>query len=211
MVRYTCPLIALAGLIFSYGAAQAQVSVRAPFVRVDVGPPGGGVNVRAPFVNINVPPRYYAPPVVAYPVHQVPVQQVPVQQVQPVPLQPAPYVPQFEPQVPPVGQPLPGQYPQAEISSPRVLASPGASTVLVKSRPMTHQEFAKAFVPAPGRYEVDLVHPGCCDNIVHVCFDLPPGCPRVHVGNRYIEYDYGNYSVEIRFALFGKVRVEYND
>jgi hypothetical protein len=198
MVRYTCPFVALAGLFLCCSATPAQVSVRAPFVRVDVGPPGGGVHVRAPFVNVNVPPRYYSPPVAAYPVQQVPVQ-------------PAPYVPRFEPQVPPVGQPFPGQYPQAEIPVPRVLPSSGTSTVLVKSRPMTHREFANAFVPVPGRYEVDLIHPGCCDNVVHVCFDLPPGCPRVHVGNRYIEYDYGNYSVEIRFALFGKVRVEYND
>jgi hypothetical protein len=162
-------------------------------------------------VNVNVPPRFAPPPVVYYPPQQIqqfqPVQPVqPLQQIQPVPGQPAPYVPQFQPQVPPVqGQP------QVEIPAPRVLPGSGVNTLLVNSRPMTHREFAKAFVPAPGRYEVDLVHPGCCENTVHVCFDLPPGCPRVHVGNRYIEYDYGNYCVEIRFALFGKVRVEYND
>jgi hypothetical protein len=45
--------------------AQAQVFVRAPFVRVFVGP---GVYVRAPFVNINIPPRPYVivPPSDAY-------------------------------------------------------------------------------------------------------------------------------------------------
>lgn len=196
MVRYTLPLIGLAGLFLSVTGAQAQVSIRAPFVRVDVGPPGGGVNVRAPFVNVNVPPKYAPPPVVVYPVQQV---------------QPAPYVPQFQPQVPPVVQPQPGQFQPMEIPPPNVLPGTSPGSVLLKTKPMTHYEFAKAFVPTGGRYEVDLVHPGCCENVVHVCFNLPPGCPRVHVGNRYIEYDYGDYSVEIRFALFGKVRVEYND
>jgi hypothetical protein len=42
-------------------AASAQVFVRAPFVRVQVGDPG--VHVRAPFVNLNVPGNVYYPPV----------------------------------------------------------------------------------------------------------------------------------------------------
>lgn len=43
-------------------AADAQVHVRAPFVRVDVGAPG--VHVRAPFVNLFIArrPRYHPPP-----------------------------------------------------------------------------------------------------------------------------------------------------
>jgi hypothetical protein len=56
-------LAALAGLLSLASAAEAQVFVRAPFVRVRVG--GPGVYVRAPFVNLYVPsgPRYYiAPP-----------------------------------------------------------------------------------------------------------------------------------------------------
>jgi hypothetical protein len=40
---------------------EGGVSVRAPFVRVDVGP-YGGVSVRAPFANIDVPPDYYYEP-----------------------------------------------------------------------------------------------------------------------------------------------------
>jgi hypothetical protein len=47
-------------------AARADVVVRAPFVRVQVGP---GVYVRAPFVRVGVPPRLSASPVVMpYPV-----------------------------------------------------------------------------------------------------------------------------------------------
>ena len=47
-------------------ASQAQVFVRAPFVRVGV---GDGVYVRAPFVNLYVPPAgpVYAPGVVFVP------------------------------------------------------------------------------------------------------------------------------------------------
>jgi len=45
------------GVILTVPApAPAQVFVRAPFVRVFVGP---GVSVRAPFVDINIPPRPY--------------------------------------------------------------------------------------------------------------------------------------------------------
>ena len=50
------------GLLGWASAAQAQVFIRVPFVRVWV---GDGVSVRAPFVNVNVPPRvYYTPAVV---------------------------------------------------------------------------------------------------------------------------------------------------
>jgi hypothetical protein len=54
-------LFAVACWIAVAADAQAQVFVRAPFVRVQVGP---GVWVRAPFVNLFVPP---AGPVYAYP------------------------------------------------------------------------------------------------------------------------------------------------
>src|SRR5947209_3809312 len=51
-------MVAVLGLA---SVAEAQVFVRAPFVRVQV---GGGVYVRAPFVNLWVPPPpfYYAQP-----------------------------------------------------------------------------------------------------------------------------------------------------
>ena len=58
-------LIALAGVLATTSYAEAQVFVRAPFVRVFVGP---GVYVRAPFVDINIPPRpfFMVPPPVYY-------------------------------------------------------------------------------------------------------------------------------------------------
>jgi hypothetical protein len=43
--------------LLSTSSAWGQVHVRAPFVRVDVGP--GGVSVRAPFAAIDVPRRSY--------------------------------------------------------------------------------------------------------------------------------------------------------
>jgi len=49
-------LLALTGVLAIPAPAPAQVFVRAPFVRVFVGP---GVSVRAPFVDINIPPRPY--------------------------------------------------------------------------------------------------------------------------------------------------------
>jgi hypothetical protein len=57
----------LAGLLGAASISEAQVFVRAPFVRVWV---GDGVSVRAPFVNVNVPPSgpyYYYPRVVYAP------------------------------------------------------------------------------------------------------------------------------------------------
>jgi len=61
MVRFiTVGLVALAGVLGGTGPSQGQVFVRAPFVRVVVGGPGGsGVGVRAPFVNLWIPSRNY--------------------------------------------------------------------------------------------------------------------------------------------------------
>jgi hypothetical protein len=50
----TLGLLAMGGIMTATSSAQAQVFVRAPFVRVFVGP---GVSVRAPFVNIDLPGR----------------------------------------------------------------------------------------------------------------------------------------------------------
>src|SRR6476661_121997 len=43
--------------LLATNSAWGQVHVRAPFVRVDVGP--GGVSVRAPFTAVDVPRRRY--------------------------------------------------------------------------------------------------------------------------------------------------------
>lgn len=56
-------LTAVLGLLAGASFARADVSVRVPFVNVEVG--GPGVYVRAPFVRIFVPsnrPVYYVPP-----------------------------------------------------------------------------------------------------------------------------------------------------
>jgi hypothetical protein len=63
-------------------------------------------------------------------------------------------------------------------------------------------DFAKAFVPAAGNYEVVLLHPKtCCP--VKVCFTLPCGCPKVRVTKRSIVFDYGKHAVRIRFPILG--------
>ncbi len=77
-------------------------------------------------------------------------------------------------------------------------------------RPPTIGEFAASFQPAPGTYQVTLLHPltGCP---VPVCFTLPPGCPcKVRVQRRELEFDYGRREVEIRFERHGGVRVNYH-
>jgi hypothetical protein len=84
-----------------------------------------------------------------------------------------------------------------------------APAVLLAPPPISHGDFACAFKPQCGKYEVVFIHPvSCCP--VCVCFDLPCGCPKVHCGKRYLEFDYGRHSVVIRFGIFrSNVRVVY--
>ncbi len=131
-----------------------------------------------------------------------------------VPVPPPPGV------VPPMPTPAPtGALPAAPIvsvPSQLPLSGPGpvkvvSSTPVVNPRPvlpavMTHQEFARIFKPAPGRYEVTLIHPGS-KNPVPVSFTLPDGAPQVRVYRRELVFDYGRHEVEIRFAIGGRVRV----
>jgi hypothetical protein len=120
---------------------------------------------------------------------------------------PAPVVvtpPAYMPPAPPQPVTLPGPVVSVPANFPGGVAPPPAP--VPAARPMTHQEFAKAFQPGPGRYEVVLLHPGSkCP--VTVCFTLPPGCPRVIVHKRELVFDYGRHEVEIRFQIGGKVRV----
>jgi hypothetical protein len=87
---------------------------------------------------------------------------------------------------------------------PAVLPGPPAAPAL------TLKEFAASFRPAPGNYEVTLLHTrtGCP---VTVCFTLPPGCPRkVKLHRHELEFDYGKHEVSIRFQLGGRVKVSYD-
>jgi hypothetical protein len=161
--------LSFVALVATAPVAWAQVIVRAPFVRVEV---GSGVHVRAPFTNVQVS---RSEPPLELP-GGVPVGQP--SQVEPVPTLPPP-----TPLVPP-------------------------APVVV--RPITLREFAASFQPLPGNYEVVFAHTrtGCP---VKVCFTLPPGCPKVLCSRHQIEFDYGKCEVEIRFQLFGRVKVEYDD
>jgi len=180
-------LCTLAGVSLWSSAGLAQVSIKAPFVQVYTGGPGGGVYVKAPFVTVDVPPKY--------PVYYAPAAPAPV---------PANQLPQPKPYMPPPGNSTIIIPPQAGTLAVSTTPVP----LVTPAKPFSHHEFAKAFVPVPGKYKVTLIHPGShCP--VDVCFTLPPGCPKVRTGHRYLEFDYGNCSVEIRFALFGKVRVDY--
>jgi len=86
----------VAGLLGVVSASQAQVFVRAPFVRVGV---GDGVYVRAPFVNLYVPPSgpVYGPRIVYLPPPIVVPAMPPASE--PVPLPKAP--PNADPKAPP--------------------------------------------------------------------------------------------------------------
>src|SRR5438128_45758 len=80
--------LALAAMMSLASAAQAQVFVRAPFVRVHVGP---GVYVGAPFVRVGVPGPSFAPPgPVFVPAEPAPVVGGPVPIGEQPPLLPAP-------------------------------------------------------------------------------------------------------------------------
>jgi hypothetical protein len=112
----------------------------------------------------------------------------PVVVTRPVLVAPAPAV-QAPPALPPA--------PIVSVPAPLLPAAPA---------PLTHQQFAQAFKPLPGRYEVSLIHPGSkCP--VAVCFTLPEGCPRIIVHRRDLIFDYGRHEVHIRFQIGGRVKV----
>lgn len=200
MKLYGIAVVSLAGALVWTSVGQAQVNIKVPFVQVSTGGPGGGVFVKAPFVTVDVPPKYP----VYYP--QVP--------IQPGTTAPGNQLPQPKPFMPPADNMyiVPPQQPGVVVPSQPGVVFPSQPGVVVPSpKYLTHREFAQSFIPTPGTYKVTLIHPGSgCP--VDVCFTLPPGCPKVRVGHRYIEFDYGHCrEVEIRFALFGKVRVEYHN
>lgn len=157
--------LVLIGFLGVTAVSEAQVYVRAPFVRVAV---GDGVAVRAPFVNLWIPgdgPYYYRPygPRVIY------VQQPPPVVVQ----QPMPPAQQF----PPAPQPLP----QADDQPPQP-AQPAQTPTL--------EAFAKSFQAKAGSYEVTVLNP-VSKQPATVRFTLPEGTPRRVVTTRdSIEFIY---------------------
>lgn len=165
-------------------AGQAQVFVRAPFVRVWV---GDGVSVRAPFVNLYVPPSgpvygpFYGPRVIYVPPPIV------VQQ-QPAVVQP----------MPPAPEPVPVPKPPPAANAP-----PPIQPVQVQSL----EAFAKSFQAKVGSYEVPLVNP-VTNQPSTVRFTLPEGTPRrVVVTRDSIEFIYSlRQWVRIEFERDG-VRV----
>jgi len=73
-------------------------------------------------------------------------------------------------------------------------------------RPLTLEEFAATFKPAPGTYEVLFMHPAS-HKAVSVTFTLPPGCNAVRAERREVVFDCGSHTVRLRFRLLGKVAV----
>jgi hypothetical protein len=164
--------VALIACLILATASQAQVFVRAPFVRVGV---GDGVYVRAPFVNLYIPgdgpgyPPPYGPRVIYMPPPGVVVQPQSV---------PAPQ------QFPPAPQPVqPAPKPQIKDDAPPQPVQPAQVPTL--------DSFAKTFQAKAGAYELALLNP-ITKTPTNVKFFLPEGTPRrVLVTRDSIEFIYG--------------------
>lgn len=206
--------------LFVAGAAEAQVFVRAPFVRVAVG--GPGVHVRAPFVNLFIPsrPRYYAAPVMPAPTFYAPRYYGPgtfgsgvvtpryygsgytLPPIQPryVPAAPRdPIVSGFVPPAPKLVEPseVPRMPEVPEEEVPDTEPRPATGKIDV----MTVDEFVKTFKPRAGSYEIDLLNP-VTKTPTNVRFTLPEGMlMSVQYRGNTVEFNYGR----LRF-----VRIEFD-
>jgi hypothetical protein len=170
-------LLTTVALLSLAPAIQAQVYVRAPFVRVGV---GNGVFVQAPYVNLYVPPTGpvvypYGPPIILAPPPGngpfLPPQPQPIQPIQPVP-------PAKDDNAPPL--------PVQPIQAP------------------TLEGFAKSFQAKAGSYDVTMINPVTGQPTV-VRFTLPEGSPKRVIVRRYeIEFFYGlRHFVRIEFDRDG--------
>ncbi len=149
-------------------------------------PARAGVIVDTPWFRIRVGRPAPARVVVQTPWAAVAVGAAPAPR--PVAVPEVPAVPAYEPGAPP---PVPLPIP--------VERSPGRAPTL--------GEFAAAFRPKGGRYEVAVEHPAT-GRPVRVRFALPEGTPRrVSVARRGLDFDYGRKQVSIRFLRGGQVRV----
>ena len=159
-------LVSVAILIASLGmvsGAQAQVWVRAPFVRVGV---GDGVYVRAPFVNLWIPggPTYssiygpvYGPSVIA--------------------------PPSAVPAMPLASEGLPAPKQTVPFDN-------GAPPPIQLAKAPTLDGFSKTFQPKAGNYDVTIINP-TTNQPTQVRFSLPEGMPRRVIVNRNsIEFVY---------------------
>jgi hypothetical protein len=164
-------------------ASDAQVFIRAPFVRIAV---GDGVAVRAPFVNLFVPPSgpvygpYYYPQPIYGPFYQQPtIVGSPTAPVQPS----VPYVP-----MPPATN---------DNAPPQPIQTAQAPTL---------DAFAKTFQAKAGSYEVTVLNP-ISKQPTNVRFALPEGTPRRVITTRdSIEFVYGlRQWVRIEFDKDGAI------
>ncbi len=165
--------------------SDAQVYIRAPFVRIGI---GDGVSVRAPFVNVFVPPSgpVYGP---FLPPPPTVVESVP----------PPVIIPQPPTVVPGPANPFP---PAEKIFTPPPPTpfNPGLPTIKETNRPPvpiqqeqapTLEQFSKTFKAKAGSYEVVIVNP-VTKQPTPVRFSLPAGEPRrVLVRRDSIEFVYG--------------------
>lgn len=183
--------------------ASADVYIRAPFVRVQVG--GSGTHVRAPFVNIFSPrtervlvmPEAETAPESKAPQPAQPEFKAPAPEVIPAPGKkapigngaPKPPPPAPEPKAPPAPKPL----------EPEPAPAPGGLEQV-----LTLEQFVDSFQPKAGNYEVTFLNP-VSRKATTVQFSLPEGTPRrVQANGNQIEFDYGARKyVRIRFDRDG--------
>jgi hypothetical protein len=166
--------------------SEAQVFIRAPFVRVWVGG-DGGVGVRAPFVNIGGIPGDYPPPYGPRVIYMPPPGAI---------VQPAPADNTFPPQPKPL-TPAPQPAPNAnDVPPPPVQAA----------QTPTLEGFSKTFQAKAGSYEVSVLNP-VTKQPTSVRFALPEGTPRrVIVTRDSIEWVYGlRQWVRIEFDKDGAI------
>jgi hypothetical protein len=212
--------ILAATLVLSAGStASAQVIVRAPFVRVEVGP--GGTYVRAPFVRYYAGPPIYVPPppvyvvspgisvgpniTIAPPINVPQVIQGDPPVVAPPAAAPAPAMPRAA--NPPAGKVAlgPDGLPPPAFEGPKApnkadfVPPPPAKA----PQEMTIEKFAKSFQAKEGSYEILFTNP-VSKMPTTVRFTLPPGVPDVAVGPTSITYRYvGRSMVKIDFDAEG--------
>jgi hypothetical protein len=109
-----------------------------------------------------------------------------------------------------ISQPAPVEELLPPLSSrvvPRDWLSPRPEPSALAGKPLTLAEFAERFKPAPGSYEVVLIHP-VSKAPVAVRFTLPNGAPKaVRALPRQLVFNYGRDAVRLRFKADGSVKV----